>query len=48
MVSRDTARKRAKAKWNAEADEFNQWPELSAEEKERLIKAEMRRLGADV
>lgn len=28
---------KAKAKWNAEADQFNQWSELDQDEKDDLI-----------
>jgi hypothetical protein len=30
----------AKVRWNHNADQFNQWTELDAEEKEKLIAAE--------
>lgn len=31
---------KAKARWNAEADEFNQWSELGQDEKDQLIAKE--------
>jgi len=31
---------RARDRWNAQADEWNQWPELGADEKQELIEAE--------
>lgn len=32
-------------RWNAEADEFNQWDALGQDEKDELISAEQRRLA---
>lgn len=36
----------AACRWNAEADEFNQWDALGQDEKEDLIAAEQARLAS--
>jgi hypothetical protein len=38
--SRPTAEDRAKAKWDANADEWNQWHALGQDEKDALIQQE--------
>jgi hypothetical protein len=36
-----TAEEKAKQKWNSEADEWNQWDNLSQEEKDELTEEEI-------
>ena len=37
----------AKRRWNAEADEFNQWDEISQVEKDELVSAERKRRSVE-
>jgi hypothetical protein len=43
-----SAFERAQAKWNAEADQYNQWDELGQDEKDRLIAKAEKELRAEL